>query len=1148
MADFTISTRPQTKQPNASVAALPGGGFIVVWQAEYQDGMDWGVFGQRFDANGAAVGAEFPVNITTKDTQDTPSVAVAADGSFVVAWHSRDFGGTEYDIVARRFDAAGTPLSGEIAVNQEVANWQKNAAIATLPNGNFVIAWESQQQDVEAEGRSYGVFARQFSASGSPVGDEFQVNTFINGNQGKPAITALNSGGFVITWQSFSQDASEYGVYGQVYNAFGVASGSEFRLNAYTETSQNRPAIASLSDGGFVATWTSYGQDGDNYGIIAKRFSGSGTPVGDEFVVNTQTAGEQIVPQIAELTSGGFVVTWRSQSTFGSDYGVFARRYDASGQPLGDEVQVNTFLTQDKGKAAVTELANGGYAIVWHSADPSRTSYRTYERRYDANGNPLGDPAQVNTSVPQVSKITPVEPSGVEQTIVIAASDSDPVSAAQATYRATGTNDQALINKAIADINAAGKGTVVLLPGVFNISDNILLRSNVTLKGSGWRTKIRLADQATLSNAGMIRTQGPTTKSSDVEIYNARVADVQVDGNKERQASKKNKYGIYGIYANSSLENIYVRNTSSYGFDPHENSLNGTPTSNLIIRNNIVDGAGLDGFTLDKVVDSIVEDNLSVNNARHGFNVVTESSNTIIRNNVAIKNGSNGITVQSSSGNLSILNNYIGLNQNNGIYVVGEGGNRIEGNLIERNGRYGIALLSSSGNQILKNSVFNNSQSKNAGYTEIELFDDGIDYSTYNTVSGNVIQSSLAVRASYSVRERSPGDNYNTITNNIATGAFRKPYLIKGKNSVLVPAVTPSMGGTQFKDTLRGTRVSNRMVGRQGNDTLLGAAGNDLMMGGFGNDRLFAGLGNDVLWGELGNDYLRGSSGNDQINGDRGNDKMFGDLGNDVMAGGSGNDYMQAGLGNDYLYGGLQNDQLYGRGGNDYLAGEAGDDGLSGESGNDYLDGGLGNDQLKGGDGKDVLDGGAGIDVLNGGLGDDFLKGGTEGDRLFGEEGNDYLDGGTGNDALNGGVGDDLLEGEDGNDTLDGGEGNDILRGNAGADSLLGNAGSDTLVGGADNDTLALGADASQDFVIYALGDGSDIVQQFQLNQDQFAITGISQVDVVTSGSTTRFQASSASGFGTGQVLMTFQGVTGFSAGNIAASLTPTNTATFVFG
>ncbi|MDX2212001.1 MAG: right-handed parallel beta-helix repeat-containing protein [Oculatellaceae cyanobacterium bins.114] len=1145
MTGFDITTRPQYKQPHPAVAALPNGGFIAVWQSEYQDGMDTGIYAQRYDGSGNPIGTEFLINVTTKDNQDTPAVATYPDGSFVVTWQSRNFGGTEYDIFARRYDAAGNALSGEFLVNTAQANFQQNAAIATLSNGNFVITWDSRQQ--EDDEQSLSVFARVFAADGTPVSRAFPVNTFTDGNQAKPAVTALQNGDFLISWHSNAQDGSEYGVYAQTYNASGAAVGNEFRINSYTSGSQNRPAIAALKDGGFVATWASYGQDGDNYGIVARRFSADGTAIGNEFVVNAGTVGEQNTPQIAALATGGFVITWRSRPNFTDDYTVFARQFDVNGAPVNQDLQVNTFPSSDRGRAAITGLASGGYAIVWHSADPTHTSFRTYERRYDASGNALNQPVQVNTYVSSTSRITSIPPAGTSLTIVIAASDTDAVTAAGATYRATGTNDQEIINRAIAEVNAAGSGTVVLLPGVFTTSDNIRLRSNVTLRGSGWRTIIRLTDQATLSDAGIIRSQGPGLLSSNVEIYNAHIADLQIDGNRERQSVKSNKYGVYGVYDSSSFENLYIRNTSSYGFDPHENSANGTPTTNLTIRNNIVENSGLDGITLDKVIDSVVENNLTFNNDRHGINLVTDSENTRVSNNVSIDNGGNGVTIQLGSRNLFIQSNQIALNSTNGIYSFEEGGNDIEGNVIQRNGRYGVAVLSSSGNTIANNWIFDNSQSRNEAYSEVELYSDNLTYSTYNTLQNNFVRSSLVNRARYSIRERSLGDNNNTITGNATYGSARGQTRITGADSVFAPQRVRTISGNWRNNLLKGTNAANVMLGKSGIDRVIGFAGQDILMGGSGNDTLMGGLGNDSLWGEAGNDTITAGPGSDYVSGDAGDDRINGETGNDTLIGGLGQDIMRGDVGNDSLYGGEQNDSMSGQDGDDYLWGESGDDVLAGDAGKDYLNGGTGSDRLNGGTENDVLDGDAGIDRLNGGEGDDFLKGGTENDTLAGESGNDYLDGGKDNDVLDGGAGDDLLEGGDGNDTLDGSAGNDILRGGNGADALTGSLGADVLVGGAENDVLALGVDGDRDTVLYARGDGSDVVRQFNLGFDRLAITEIEQVDVVVSGASTQLRLANAGGFGSGALLMSLEGVTGLSAANIAGSLAATNTATYAF-
>ena len=57
------------------------GGFVVVWRDDSgADGSSQGVFGQRYDASGNPVAAEFTINTTTSGTQDTPTIAATPDG------------------------------------------------------------------------------------------------------------------------------------------------------------------------------------------------------------------------------------------------------------------------------------------------------------------------------------------------------------------------------------------------------------------------------------------------------------------------------------------------------------------------------------------------------------------------------------------------------------------------------------------------------------------------------------------------------------------------------------------------------------------------------------------------------------------------------------------------------------------------------------------------------------------------------------------------------------------------------------------------------------------------------------------------------------------------------------------------------------
>ena len=138
---------------------------------------------------------------------------------------------------------------------------------------------------------------------------------------------------------------------------------------------------------------------------------------------------------------------------------------------------------------------------------------------------------------------------------------------------------------------------------------------------------------------------------------------------------------------------------------------------------------------------------------------------------------------------------------------------------------------------------------------------------------------------------------------------------------------------------------------------------------------------------------------------------------------------------------------------------------------------------------------------------------------------------------------------------ITGTNGNNILTGNGANDVLTGGGGSDVLVGGTGNDTLNLGLnDGVADIVRYALEDGTDVINNFVKGIDKLAFTGISFIDVKVSGSSTELRLGDGiqanANFGTGTLLATISGVTGFTATELGlngTSLDPSNTATFFF-
>ena len=183
--------------------------------------------------------------------------------------------------------------------------------------------------------------------TGSVWSGEFQINQYTIGVGGQRA-TAISrgpSGSFVAAWQSYGQDGSNNGVFARRFDSSGGALGAEFQINQYTTSFQIRPAISHDFSGGFVMAWESYGQDGSHLSVFARRYDGSGNALGGEFQVNQYTSEFQRYPAISHASTGEFIVTWGSEDQDGSGGGVFARRYDGAGNALGPEFQVNQYTT-----------------------------------------------------------------------------------------------------------------------------------------------------------------------------------------------------------------------------------------------------------------------------------------------------------------------------------------------------------------------------------------------------------------------------------------------------------------------------------------------------------------------------------------------------------------------------------------------------------------------------------------------------------------------------------------------------------------------------------------------------------------------------------------------------------------------------------
>jgi hypothetical protein len=350
------------------LASAGKGSFVVVWTGS--DASDSGVFGQRFDADGEKVGGEFLVNTTTLGYQSSPDVGVDPSGKFVVVWHSKVDKYSPTDVYAQRYDAGGSKIGPEFRVNTYTTESQERAAVAARADGSFEVCWTSYGQDY-SQG---GVFAQRFSASGTATGAEFQVNTNTIGNQYQSKIVFDRRGNAVVAWSG--PDLDGIGIHAQRFDPAGTRRGLELQVNTTQFSAQSDPDLAFDRHGNFVVVWNSFGQDGSSWGVFGQRFNRSGEKVGDEFQANTTTAGTQRWSSVAFDGRDDFVVVWESGGgQDGSSYGIFGQRFAGLGDRVGPEFGVNAY-TADSQQLPRIVHDGAGFVAAWGNFGGYRVSGR----------------------------------------------------------------------------------------------------------------------------------------------------------------------------------------------------------------------------------------------------------------------------------------------------------------------------------------------------------------------------------------------------------------------------------------------------------------------------------------------------------------------------------------------------------------------------------------------------------------------------------------------------------------------------------------------------------------------------------------------------------------------------------------------------
>jgi hypothetical protein len=920
----TTKTRPQ-RLPSVAVDAA--GNHLVTWQSQHQDGYSWGIYRQGFDSTGARVGEEVIVNHRVEGPQTAPTAATNANGDGIVAWLGNS-ATHQPSIFGHRFDLPATELEGEILLTSYVGLEESAPAAAMNAARESVVVWTSYAE-TEDGSSGMGVFAQLLDSKGLPIGNRFLVNENITlGNQSAPAVARAAGGEFVIAWQSEVSDGT-YDIFARRYSANGTPVGSIFQVNpAAISGDQKAPSVAIGSDGRFVIAWQTDSGDGST-DIMAQRYLSTGDADSSAFVVNKKTALDQFDPTISMNASGQFVIAWVSNHPAAdpatmdedSEKSIFVQWFGADGQSSGDEVLVHRYVKDAQEAPAIGIDGSGRFVVAWQSINQDGNSWGVFGRRFNADKTAL-DRREfvVNESRMGPQRFAGV---GVDQLGRI-------VIAWQSNERAELTDSGSGGGGGGGEDHGAEGSSWDLYSRQYSFDGS---PEGGEISVNTWQMGPQILPVVAQSPGGDFGVfwlgQGP----NHVEGVHGRIYQSLFDFG---DAPDPNYPTLLANDGARHLPNskLYLGAGVDTEFDgsPSANAvgddLNGNPDDEDGV---VMPGALLPGTTATFTITASAAGKLDAWIDFDGDGIFEPSER--IANSLNLTEGKNTISVSvpttarlgssyarfrvSTSGGL----------EPSGLAMDGE----VEDYRVEIAGQNAAMLVPdplNPGSQMLV-VVGTNSRDR----LRIDPAGSSLTVTSGNKVIGTSPiaavgrilvygldgNDTIQINSALSIPSELRG---GTGDDRLYGGAAADQLFGEGGNDRLY--------GGAGDDQLFAGAGNDRLFGDDGNDKLYGHAGDDSLKGGNGDDELSGGLGNDKLYGENGNDLLtggdgddvaRGGDGNDRLYGDNGNDKLYGDAGADIILGGNGNDSLYGGKGRNLLIGGLGVDRLRGDSSDDLLIG-----------------------------------------------------------------------------------------------------------------------------------------------------------------------------------------------------------------------------------
>ena len=266
------------------------------------------------------------------------------------------------------------------------------STMVKLSNGNILVAWISSKVDFGTDvGSSHNYHAQIYAPDGTRVGAEFVINNQVTGYQTALQLAPLSNGGFVAAWTTEATGGSSSNsvdVHARLFTDSGAPLGLEFIVNSGLAGVQNAKGVVATPDGGFAVLYEDTATGGGSAtGLHLQAFTSTGATTGADVTLQPQ------VGNVITLHGGNLLVVW--SETVNGALDVKARIFASTGTALSEVFTVNQDTAGSQGAANAVLLSDGRFVVVW--GDSNNGAVDVEMRIFNADGTPAGDEVLVNT-------------------------------------------------------------------------------------------------------------------------------------------------------------------------------------------------------------------------------------------------------------------------------------------------------------------------------------------------------------------------------------------------------------------------------------------------------------------------------------------------------------------------------------------------------------------------------------------------------------------------------------------------------------------------------------------------------------------------------------------------------------------------------